>query len=203
MGGLVTRETLTRPEIDYTGALTDGLVPEVAELIMVATPNHGSQMARVRVFGETRDHLVRLMKGEASWLGMILDGAGEAKIDLLPESRFLKELNARPHPEGVEMFVIAGISTPWNEEDINRWVGSVREQLSDENRGWADGLGETLISMTNGLGDGLVTVESTRLEGFPHRTVDGTHLTMIRNITKNSRRIPPAVPIIIDELRDE
>jgi len=203
MGGLVSREMLTRPEIDYATAVTDGIVPEVAELIMVATPNHGSQLARVRVFGETRDHLVRLMKGEASWLGMILDGAGEAKIDLLPGSRFLNELNARPHPEGLEMSIIAGISSPWNEQDIDRWVGTVRQQLSEENREWADKLGETLISMTHGLGDGLVTVESTRLEGVPHRTVDGTHLSMIRNITTNSPRIPPAVPIIIDQLEGE
>ena len=101
------------------------------------------------------------------------------------------------------MFIIAGISSPWNEGDINRWVGSVRQQLSDENREWADKLGETLISMAHGLGDGLVTVESTRLEGVPHRTVDGTHLSMIRNITTNSPRIPPAVPIIIDRLKGE
>jgi len=203
MGGLVSREMLTRPEFDYATAVTDGLVPEVGKLIMVATPNHGSQLARVRVFGETRDHLVRLMKGEASWLGMILDGAGEAKIDLLPGSRFLTELNARPHPEGLEMSVISGISSPWNEQDIDRWVDSVRQQLSHENGEWADRLGETLISMTHGLGDGLVTVESSRLEGVPHHTVDGTHLSMIRNITTNSPRIPPAVPIIIDQLKAE
>jgi hypothetical protein len=51
------------------------------------------------------------------------------------------------------------------------------------------------------LGDGLVTVESTRLEGVPHRTVDGTHLSMIRNITRDNPRIPPAVPIIVDQLK--
>jgi hypothetical protein len=203
MGGLVSREMLTRPEIDYATAVTDGIVPEVAELIMVATPNHGSQLARVRVFGETRDHLVRLMEGEANWLGWILDGAGEAKIDLLPGSQFLIELNARPHPEGLEMSIIAGISSPWNEQDIDRWVDTVRQQLSDGNSEWADKLGETLVSMTHGLGDGLVTVESTRLEGVPHRTVDGTHLSMIRNIITDSPRIPPAVPIIIDKLNGE
>jgi hypothetical protein len=58
-----------------------------------------------------------------------------------------------------------------------------------------------MIAMTHGLGDGLVTVESTRLEGVPHRTVDGTHMSMIRNVTKGSRRIPPAVPIIVDRLK--
>ena len=52
-----------------------------------------------------------------------------------------------------------------------------------------------------GLGDGLVTVESTQLEGVPHLTVDGTHMTMIRNITGDSQRIPPAVPIIVYQLK--
>jgi hypothetical protein len=58
-----------------------------------------------------------------------------------------------------------------------------------------------MISMTHGLGDGLVTVESARLEGVPHRIVSGTHLSMIRNITINNPRVPPAVPIIIDHLK--
>jgi len=46
-----------------------------------------------------------------------------------------------------------------------------------------------------------VTVESTRLQGVSHRTVDDTHLTMIRNISSDSRRIPPTVPIIVDRLK--
>jgi hypothetical protein len=60
-----------------------------------------------------------------------------------------------------------------------------------------------MVALTRGLGDGLVTVESTRLHGVAHRTVDGTHLTMIRNIASSSRRIPPAVPIIVDQLKTQ
>ena len=102
MGGLVSREMLTNPEIAYQRAVTDSQVPQVDSLTMVGTPNHGSQLVRFRVFAEVRDHLARLTKGDASWLGGVLDGAGEAKIDLLPGSRFLTELNARPHPAGVD-----------------------------------------------------------------------------------------------------
>ena len=141
------------------------------------------------------------MKGEANWLGGILDGAGEAKIDLLPGSRFLTELNARPHPEGVDMLIIAGMTSPWNENDINRWVGDLRQRVSDDKREWVDELGKNMVALTRGLGDGLVTVESTRLAGVPHRTVDGTHLSMIRNITSGSNRIPSAVPIIVERLK--
>jgi hypothetical protein len=147
-----------------------------------------------------RDQLARLEKGEASWLGGILDGAGEAKIDLLPGSRFLTELNRRPHPEGVDMLIVAGVASPWSEGEISRWIDSQREEASEDQKERLDELGATLVSLTRGVGDGLVSVESTRLEGVDHQTVDGTHLTMIRNITKDSPRVPPAVPIIVDRL---
>jgi pimeloyl-ACP methyl ester carboxylesterase len=201
MGGLVSREMLTRPELEYSASVKDRRLPEVLSLIMVGTPNHGSQLARLRVFTEIRDQLARLTKGQANWLGGILDGAGEAKIDLLPGSRFLTELNARPHPEGLDMLVIAGITSPWSESDINGWTDNLRQKVQDDKQKWVDEFGKNMISMTHGLGDGLVTVESTRLAGVPHRTVEGTHLSMIRNITSGSRRIPPAVPIIIEHLK--
>ena len=201
MGGLVSREMLTRPEIEYSASAKNRRVPEVAALIMIGTPNHGSQLARLRVFTEMRDQLARLTKGQANWLGGILDGAGEAKIDLLPGSRFLTDLNERPHPEGIDLLIIAGITSPWSEKDIDRWVGNLRKNVSDDKQKWVDEFGHNMIALTHGLGDGLVTVESTRLEGIPHRTVDGTHLSMIRNITRDNPRIPPAVPIIVDLLK--
>lgn len=99
------------------------------------------------------------------------------------------------------MFIIAGITSPWNESDINRWISDLRLKVSDDRQIWVDEFGKNMIALTHGLGDGLVTVESTRLEGVPHRTVDGTHMSMIRNVTKGSHRIPPAVPIIVDRLK--
>ena len=203
MGGLVAREMLTSPDLAYARSVNKELAPEVDTLIMVGTPNHGSELARFRVFTEIRDHVVRLTKGEGNWLGAILDGAGEAKIDLLPGSRFLTTLNGRPHPEGVDMFIIAGITSPWTEGDIDGWIVAVREKVPDDQQKRVEELGDNMIAMTHAIGDGLVTVESTRLEGVPHRTVDGTHLSMIRNITRDSERIPPAVPIIVDRLKEE
>ncbi len=200
MGGLVTREMLTSPQFEYHASGKSRQVPEVVALIMVGTPNHGSQLARFRMFAEWRDHLARLTKGEASWLGTILDGAGEAKIDLLPGSRFLTDLNNRPHPKGVDMLIIAGITSPWTEDDIQRWVSDLRRKVSGDQQRRVEALGEYMILMTHGLGDGLVTVESTRLEGVAHRIVNGTHLSMIRNITAGNPRVPPAVPIIVDYL---
>lgn len=200
MGGLVSRELLTRPDIGYARAASEGRVPDVTTLVMVGTPNHGSQMARFRIFTEIRDQMSRIAQGEGNWLGGVLDGAGEAKIDLLPGSDFLTDLNARPHPAGVRMLVIAGVASPWKERDIHSWVDQLRPNLPEQRQKEFQALGDALVSMTHGLGDGLVTVDSTRLEGVPHRTVDGTHLSMIRNLTEGSRRIPPSVPIIVEHL---
>jgi hypothetical protein len=99
------------------------------------------------------------------------------------------------------MLTIAGIISPWKEDDIACWLGNLREEVSDDEQQQVDALGKIMIAMTHGLGDGLVTVKSTRLEGVLHRTVEGNHLSMIRNISKGSRRIPPAVLVIVDRLK--
>ena len=201
MGGLVSREMLTNPEFAYTEASQNGEVPDVTDFIMVGTPNHGSELARFRVLAEFREQWVRATEGNGHWLRGFLDGFGEAKIDLLPGSLFLNELNARPNPEGVRMFVIAGIVTPLDDEEIVLFTESLREKLPDNTHNILNDLENTLRSAMHGLGDGLVTVSSTKLNGVPYQTVHGTHLTMIRNHSTNSVRVPPAVPIIVEHLK--
>jgi pimeloyl-ACP methyl ester carboxylesterase len=201
MGGLVSREMLTSPEVDYMNEVRNGTVQKVIGLIMVGTPNHGSEMARFRFVIELRDQYVHFARGEGHWLRMILDGAGEAKIDLLPESRFLTELNSRPHPQGVKMLVIAGIATPWGDEDVDNLIRYVQTGEENRDQDKLEDFKKALLSANHNVGDGLVTVASTRLANVPHRTVQGTHLSIIRNVTEKSSRIPPAVPIIIQELQ--
>jgi pimeloyl-ACP methyl ester carboxylesterase len=201
MGGLVAREMLTSPELTYLEKIRSGLVPEVVDLIMVGTPNHGSELARFRLLTEFRDQWIQATEGKGHWLKWILDGAGEAKIDLLPDSKFLTDLNARPHPEGVKMSVIAGVASPWDTDEIDSFIHSVHDQVSESKPHTLSELEEFRISVTDSLGDGLVTVSSSRLEGIPHRIVRGTHLTIIRNVSKENERIPPAVPIIIEQLK--
>lgn len=200
MGGLVSRELLTNTQVAYIEKVFHGDVPRVLGLVMVGTPNHGSEMARFRMFGEIREQWVNMVKGQGHILRGILDGAGEAKIDLLPESQFLKVLNNRPHPEGVKMLIIAGVVSPWNGKNVDRLLNSARKNAPAAEQKMLVKLGAFFNSMSDGLGDGLVTVESTRLDGIEHRTVRGTHLSMIRNISKESSRIPPAVPLIIEYL---
>ncbi len=200
MGGLISRELLTSPKIEYRAFLAKNQVPVVEKLIMIGTPNHGSQLARLRIVSEIRDHLDRFFKGKATGLGFLLDGAGEAKIDLLPGSKFLTELNARSHPLGVDMLVIAGITAPWNEDDIDLWFEQINEQATEGQGLELEKVRDFVKSMSNGLGDGLVTLESARLDNIPLITVKGTHLSMIRNISPDDDRIPPAVPLVVEKL---
>ncbi len=202
MGGLISRELLTSPDIDYSRFIEEQQVPRIDTLIMVGTPNHGSPMVRLRFFAEMRDQFTRLVRGQTEWLTFIFDGAGEAKIDLLPGSRFLEELNSRPYPEGVEQFIIAGVTSPWSEEELVGFLDGYTENLPGLSAEDLRAIKTAAASMTDGLGDGLVSVESTRLPGITHTTVPGTHLSMIRNVTPNSERIPPAIPIIIKQLQN-
>jgi hypothetical protein len=57
-------------------------------------------------------------------------------------------------------------------------------------------MSEGLIAMTEQIGDGLVSVESARLPGVPLKTVQGTHLSIIRNLSTESQRVPSAIPVI-------
>lgn len=200
MGGLVVREALTNPIIGYPRQVEEGKAPRIYQLIMVGTPNHGSEMARFRIFTEIRDQWMALVQGRGHWLRWIFDGAGEAKIDLLPESEFLTQLNARPHPADVDMLVIAGLASPWKRSDIES-LRQDADRLSRPPPNKAPNQWEqALLSVTDGLGDGLVTVESTRLVDVPHLTVNGTHMGMIRNIQVDSPRVPPAIPVILERL---
>jgi pimeloyl-ACP methyl ester carboxylesterase len=200
MGGLVSREMLTSPTLGYQQRVASAGLPQVVALVMVGTPNHGSELARFRILTEVRDQLLLLVKGETNWLGSILDGAGEAKIDLLPGSRFLTVLNARPHPQGVNMLVIAGVASPWSDQQIDGLIATLHDRSPTASDAMLANLKRSLTSLTHNLGDGLVTVESARLDGVEHRIVKGNHSSMIRNLTKESERVPPSVPIIVDFL---
>ncbi len=172
MGGLVTRDMLTCPEINYSLAAAAGKVPDVKRLILLGTPNQGAQMARFRIITEIKDQLFHLFEPNTHWLHCLLDGTGAAGVDLLPGSRFLTQLNQRPLPGNVSIDIIAGMMF-----------------FSREPSG-----------VTNLLGDGLVSVSATRLNDLPLIRVPGNHFSMIRNLTRTSTRIPPAIPEILAKL---
>jgi pimeloyl-ACP methyl ester carboxylesterase len=200
MGGLVAREMLTDPSLSYAERIDEGELPAVEQLIMVGTPNHGSPLAQFRIFTEFRDQMGNIFKGNYHWLQGIIDGAGEAGIDLIPNSRFLQELNSRPHPSNVNMLVIAGEMSQKQRNDIEKLARNMEGKLPENTRNIAKQMENVLLTTSKQVGDGLVSVNSARIPGVPLKIVQGTHLSMIRNITASNRRTPPAIPIIIEEL---
>jgi pimeloyl-ACP methyl ester carboxylesterase len=202
MGGLVTREMLTDPEIGYGAAKEAKQVPPLSHFIMVGTPNHGSVFSRLRFMAEIRDQLVSGGTKGYHWLRSIFDGVGEAGIDIYPDSDFLRELNSRPLPDAGRMLVIAGIMSPVDKIEVEGFLRDLRASIPDRVQP-PQGLESILNNMIDEIGDGLVSVESAKLPGIPLVQVQGTHLTIIRNIGANSSRIPPAVPVIQGELSKE
>lgn len=200
MGGLVAREMLTHPSLSYAEKVDKGELPAVWQLIMVGTPNHGSELARFRIFTELREQIAGLFSEKYHWLQGILDGAGEAGMDLIPGSTFLKRLNRRPHPIDVNMLVIAGTMNPWQKNEIEDFAHNLKVKLPEDTRVAVKEMENVLLLASNEVGDGLVSVRSAQLSGVPLRIVQGTHLSMIRNITAGSQRIPPAIPIIMKQL---
>ena len=68
-------------------------------------------------------------------------------------------------------------------QEIKELAHRLEQRLPDPAQGSARKMSEGLIAMTEQIGDGLVSVESARLPGVPLKTVQGTHLSMIRNLT--------------------
>jgi pimeloyl-ACP methyl ester carboxylesterase len=114
MGGLVIRDFVSRwrHPVAFPPRLAGAAVQGV---ILAGTPNHGSDWARLRVWLELRDQWAAGQQSGFSPLGGLRDGTGAAKIDLVPGSWFLDQLNARPWPVTVPIRIIGGIlleSTP-------------------------------------------------------------------------------------------
>jgi pimeloyl-ACP methyl ester carboxylesterase len=172
MGGLVARDMLTRPDLDYLRAAAEKKVPAVDRLILVGPPNRGTQMARFRILTEAKDQIYHLFFTQAHWLHCLLDGTGAAGVDLIPGSCFLIRLNQRALPREVKIQIIAGMIFPGPED----------------------------AHLKNILGDGLVSVNTARLQQVPLIRVAGNHFTMIRNLTRTSQRIPPAIPVVLNML---
>ncbi|MHC4103038.1 MAG: esterase/lipase family protein [Planctomycetota bacterium] len=203
MGGLVSRDVLTRTAY-YNGDGTGGTrFPAVDRLIMLGTPNHGSAMVRLRGIAELREQVYRWFSGEWSWQDAMDDGAGEAGRDLLPGSDFLRRLNGRPHPAHTTFTIVAGQLSPVSEEELATLVKRV-EALA-RSMGMDDTPGSKMATSmfqeaVRGLGDGVVSIESARLLGVSDLTVvEANHLSMIVNLLP-SDSTPPAIPIVLEKL---
>ncbi|TVS12782.1 MAG: alpha/beta hydrolase [Wenzhouxiangella sp.] len=197
MGGLLIRDFVTRWRHPVAGdAHVSG--PGVAGVILVATPNQGSEWARLRAWLELREWATDIPEGRFSLFASLRDGTGAAKIDLRPESSFLAELNARSWPEDVPLFIIGGRLTEPT-PDMLDGLDDLAEQLGiDDLRARVE---DFWRETGEGLGDGVVSVASLELEGGPEPVVlPASHRGLLVDLPF-SEGDPPAVELIVDQIR--
>lgn len=181
MGCLVARDYVEGPA--YAG--------DVKSLVLIAPVNGGSHLAKTQT-------LVQLINGlqavggrrTSDALAHLGDGLGEAAEDMLPGSAFLKALNARPRRAGVSYHILAG--------DVGFLAAPARRQVEAQaaialrrggllgglvrlTAGSPEALVDRLDEVTDGAGDGCVSVARTRLAGVAdHVVIHANHAELIR-----------------------
>jgi pimeloyl-ACP methyl ester carboxylesterase len=192
MGGLVARAVIEDPELNPGN---------VRRLIMVATPNQGSQLA---CFPGGLDCVEHLATRSADGLPGLFrdaaaDGFNESCHDMRPASRFLKQLNARERNADVRYSLLIGTDGPLTPESLAE-LQSVLDRAAAENPvagllapryGPPDDLDEVLED----AGDGAVAVKRARLEGVTDTVLLAfSHLTITRGSeTENGRVLLDAI----------
>ena len=192
MGGVVSRVMIE----DKSFA-----IDQIKRLIMVAPPNHGTQLAALPTSYASLDLLLAKIdrKGARKALQNFVSRANVAVDDLKPDSKCLKELNSRGRNENVDYSIILGdlgiLST-----SETKLLRRLAHQLDDAKMGDAEqgnavddlrSLFKTLPpELVTGQGDGVVSVESGKLNGVEDSVVMSfQHSDLLKNNTKNQRKI--------------
>ncbi len=193
MGGLVIRDFVSRWRHPADQA-PQVLGPTVRGVILVGTPNQGSDWVRLRVWLELRDLATEIAAGRFSLFAGLRDGTGAAKIDLRPDSAFLNELNARAWPETVPIRIIGGLieeATAAMRENLT----ALAEDLADEEA--AESLDRWWQEAGEQIGDGVVPVDSLAFEPAPEPLlVPASHRGLLVTLLADSDPPPAIEPII-------
>ena len=180
MGGLVCRAVIENPQADPGN---------VAQLIMVATPNHGSNLAYFGFALEVTSPIVDRdrQRTVGGFLNAIEDGLAESSVDLIPGSVVLTKLNRRQRNPAVSYSLFLGTEGLISEAELK----SIRKQMAEQGRKnrWVRFFGSRtedwladLDEVVQGKGDGVVAVERSRLPGVTDTVVMRFgHLNILRS----------------------
>jgi pimeloyl-ACP methyl ester carboxylesterase len=181
MGALVARSYVEDPRSDGR---------DVSTLIMIAPVNQGASLAKVQTLYQLLSGIQAFGSRKASDpLAHLSDGLGKSAEDILPGSAFLTALNRRPRRAGVAYHILAG--------DVGILSPSTRRQVEAQVETWkrqggilggmmarlagGDDLAGRLDELSDGLGDGCISVARTRLEGVTdHVVIHANHAELIR-----------------------
>ncbi len=202
MGGLVTREFVSRWR-HPVGASPRVSGAPVRGVILVGTPNQGSEWARLRLWLELRDQIFNEGERRFALFAALRDGTGEAKIDLRPGSDALKALNAMAWPKSVPVRVIGGVMLD-SPAPMTDSIALIAQELH------ADDLKETLNAwwseIGKGLSDGVVSVNALSLtDAPPPILVQASHRGMLARVQSNDPEPVAIAPIlrILNEWRHD
>jgi pimeloyl-ACP methyl ester carboxylesterase len=162
MGGLVARATIEDPKLDPGN---------VERLVMIAPPNRGSVCARFAHGFDLHEHIARdkRLAPRRMLAASMLDGLGEARHDLCPDSHFLRQLNARKRNANVRYSILLGEGGELSEDQVDRIIASIDrlEQKSTLVRIFGPRLDQLQkeFGELSQKSDGFVSVERGRLDG--------------------------------------
>jgi len=157
MGSLVAREVLENPTLDPGN---------VNELIMIAPPTHGSQLARISFGVDLWEHFLGSSEGGPvkRFYRAVEDGLAEADNDLRPGSDFLKTLNGRERNKDVEYSIFLGTGGLITDEELELVRNSVDKAAKESRavqliRPLFDDMLSDLDEVLMDKGDGVVAVK--------------------------------------------
>jgi pimeloyl-ACP methyl ester carboxylesterase len=160
----------------------------VRSLILIAPVNQGSNLAKMQTLVQLMSGLQALNgKDKTKAMMNLSDGLGQAALDMLPGSPFLKSLNGRRRRRGLPYHIIAGDRGFLTREGRAEIEGRI--DLLTRNTGIfgrltqaaAADLPDLLVELSDGTGDGCVSVDRTRLDGVAdHVTIHANHAELIR-----------------------
>ena len=196
MGGLVIRDFVSRHRHPVAGHPTV-YGPAISGVIMIGTPNQGSDWARLRAWLEVREMFADITQREFSLFAGLRDGTGAAKIDLRPDSDFLAELNARRWPESVPVRIFGGVISEATEpmrDSLTALGQSLDPDLAEQLESWWQEAGEQ-------VGDGAVALESLAIDGMPDPVIlPASHRGLLVTLPMTDGP-PAAIEPVIETIR--
>ena len=164
MGGIIARAVVEDTDLD---------VAQIDQLIMVAPPNHGSELARAGLTGAPLEGaLLTIDRPQLSQTVMaIVEEFNVAATDLRPDSRVLKRLNRQPRNERIRYSILLGNQSLLNAAEAKLLSASLKKAnpkvpvVKMTTQPLADAIDQLTGELVNEQGDGAVSLKSGRLEG--------------------------------------
>ena len=187
MGGIVSRVMVEKKGFAMT---------QIKRLIMVAPPNHGTQLAGLPSGNTSLDALLEKIdqSGIRQAIDNVVSRVNIAIDDLKPDSNCLKDLNSGDRNGNIDYSIILGNRGVLSASQTNL-LKQFANQLNDSelNNGEDDlnALLKTLPpELVTGQGDGVVSVASGKLGGIKDTIVMSfQHSELLKNNSKSQEKI--------------